>query len=212
VAPFFLIWPLWQKGWLNALHVLAGFTATAAWVVSPWLLRTPEAWVAFAALASITLLLAVRYNLPHRGTWLAGILGAAAFVIGAFAGGSFAWFEIGFQYGTKHYPYLFISSCYNLPSLLSKLGWSLKDPFCSVRFGLVDLHLTLQWTLRLIYLGALTLCAYGAARQVRATAHSWVGIVSREPPGLQTASMGKGSRARRRASCECPNANFAPCR
>jgi hypothetical protein len=33
--------------------------------------------------------------------------------------------------------------------------------------GSLDFHLTLQWTLRLLYLGALTLCAYGAARQVR---------------------------------------------
>src|SRR5205814_202405 len=30
-----------------------------------------------------------------------------------------------------------------------------------------SLDFTLQWTLRLLYLGALTLCAYGAARQVR---------------------------------------------
>jgi hypothetical protein len=88
-------------------------------------------------------------------------------VIGAFAGGSFAWLRVGFLYGSEHYPYLVISSCYNLPSLLSKLGWSLKDPFWSVHFGSLDFHLTLQWTLRLLYLGALAVCAYGAARQIR---------------------------------------------
>jgi hypothetical protein len=43
----------------------------------------------------------------------------------------------------------------------------LKDPFWSVHFGFLDLHVTLQWTLRLLYLGALAVCAYGAARQVR---------------------------------------------
>jgi hypothetical protein len=167
VAPFFLIWPLWQKRWLNALHVLVGFTATAALVVSPWLLRTPKAWVAFAAAASITLLLVMRYKLPHRGTWLAGILGTAAFVIGAIAGGSFAWFEIGFLYGTKHYPYLFISSCYNLASLLAAAGWSLKDDLLSVYVGPVHFHLTLHWGMRLFFLGALAWCARGAARHMR---------------------------------------------
>ena len=167
VALFFLIWPLWQKRWMNALRVLAGFTATAALIVSPWLLRTPGAWIAFAAVASITLLLAVRYKLPHRGTWLAGILGAAAFLIGAFARGSFAWFEIGFLYGTKHYPYLFISSCYNLASLLAADGWSLKDELLSVHIGPVHFHLTLHWGLRLLFLSTVVLCARGAARHVR---------------------------------------------
>ena len=167
VAPFFLIWPLWQKRWNYALQVLAGFTATAALIVSPWLLRTPGAWITFVAVASISLLLAVRYKLPHPGMWLAGSLGAAAFVIGAFGGGSFAWLEIGFLYGTKHYPYLFISSCYNLASLLAGAGWSLKDDLLSVHAGPVHFHLTLHWGLRLLFLSALVLCARGAARHLR---------------------------------------------
>jgi hypothetical protein len=43
----------------------------------------------------------------------------------------------------------------------------LKDEFCSFQFGSLHFHITLQWTLRLLYLCALTLSAYGAARQVR---------------------------------------------
>ena len=167
VAPFFIFWPLWQKRWIPALRVLAGFIATTALVVSPWLLRTRAAWISVVIITGLSLLLLVRCKLPHRGAWLAGILGCATFVIGAFAAGSFAWLQVGFLYGSEHYPYLVISSCYNLPSLLSKLGWSLKDPFWSVHFGSLDFHLTLQWTLRLLYLGALAVCAYGAARQVR---------------------------------------------
>src|SRR4029077_8410986 len=54
VAPFFILWPLWQKGWISALRVLAGFAATSALIVSPWLLRTPAAWVAIAAVAGIS--------------------------------------------------------------------------------------------------------------------------------------------------------------
>ena len=167
VAPLFVLWPLWQKRWINALRVLAGLTATSALIVSPWLLRTPGAWIAFATVASISLLLGLRYKVPYKDAWLAGILGCAAFVIGAFAGGSFAWFEIGFLYGTKHYPYLFISSCYNLASLLAAAGWSLKDDLLSVHLGPVHVHLTLQWALRLLFLSTVVLSACGAARHVR---------------------------------------------
>jgi hypothetical protein len=167
VAPFFVLWPLWQKRWNRVLDVLAGFISTAAVIASPWLLRTPAAWVALVIVTGFSSLLFLRRELPHRGAWICGIAGCATFAIGAFVGGSFAWLRVGFLYGSEHFPYLVISSCYNLPSLLSKLGWSLKDPFWSVHFGSLDFYLTLQWTLRLLYLGALAVCAYGAARQVR---------------------------------------------
>ena len=167
VAPFFLLWPLWQKRWLSALRVLAGFTATAALIVSPWILRTPVAWITFVAVATASVFVASRYKLPDKGAWLAGILGFAAFVIGALTGGSFAWFEIGFLYGTRHYPYLFISSCYNLASLLAGAGWSLKDDLLSGHVGSVHFHLTLQWALRVFFLAAVALCACGAARHLR---------------------------------------------
>ena len=167
VAPFFVFWPLWQKGWLPTLRVLAGFVATTAFIVSPWLLRTPAAWAVLAAFAVITALFVVRFKLTNQGASVAGIIGCAVFVIGAFTGGSFAWLQVGFIYGTEHYPYLFISSCYNLPSVLSQVGWSLKDPFLSAHFGSLHLHITLQWTLRLLYLVALALCARGLARHLR---------------------------------------------
>jgi len=168
VAPFFLLWPLWQRKWLAALHMLAGFLATTALIVSPWLLRTPAASISVAPVILVSLLFLLRYKLPYAAAWLAGILGCAIFVIGSFAGGSFAWLQIGFIYGTEHYPYLFISSCYNLPSLLGQIGWSLKDSVLSGRIGSLELHLTLQWALRLLYLGALALCARGLMRHQRA--------------------------------------------
>ena len=167
VAPFFVFWPLWQKGWRPTLRVLAGFVATTAFIVSPWLLRTPAAWAVLAAFAVITSLFVVRFKLTNQGASVAGIIGCAVFVIGAFTGGTFAWLQVGFIYGAEHYPYLFISSCYNLPSLLSQVGWSLKDPFLSADFGSLHWHITLQWTLRLLYLVALALCARGLARHLR---------------------------------------------
>src|SRR5437667_9102101 len=144
VAPFFVLWPLWQKRWIPALRMLAGFVATTALIVSPWLLRTPAAWISVTAVIVVSLLFLLRYKLPYADAWLAGILGSAIFVAGSFTGGSFAWLQIGFIYGTEHYPYLFISSCYNLPSLLGQAGWSLKDSLLSGRIGSLDLHLTLQ--------------------------------------------------------------------
>src|SRR5438445_8401805 len=167
VAPFFLLWPLWQRKWIPALRMLAGFVATTALIVSPWLLRTPAAWISVAAVIVVSLLFLLLYKLPYADAWLAGILGSAIFVAGSFTGGSFAWLQIGFIYGTEHYPYLFITSCYNLPSLLSKVGLSLKDSFVSIHLGSMHLHVTLQWTLRLLYLGALALCARGLARHLR---------------------------------------------
>src|SRR5262249_13425620 len=167
VAAFFVLWPMWQKKWMSALRVLAGFTATAALIVSPWLLRTHAAWTMFAAVAGVGFLFVFRCRVPHRSAWLAGILGCAALVIGALTGASFAWFEIGFVYGTKHYPYLFISSCYNFASLLAGAGWSLKDDLLSAHAGPLHFHLTLQWALRLLYISAVALCARGAVRHLR---------------------------------------------
>ena len=167
VAPFFVFWPLWQKNWGSALRILASFTAMAALIVSPWLLRTQAAWIAFAAVAGVGFLFVVRFKLLNQGAWLAGALGCAAFVIGAFTGGSFAWLQLGFIYGSEHYPYLFISSCYNFASLLAGAGWSLKDSLFSAHLGSLHFNLTLQWALRLLFLGAVALCARGAAQHLR---------------------------------------------
>src|SRR5437773_6266283 len=167
VAPFFLFWPLWQKRWTRAFHALVGFAATVALLASPWLLRNPAAWIGVGIVASVSLLFLLWGRPRHAGTWIAGLTALAVFVVAGFDGGSFAWLQVGFLYGSEHYPYLFISSCYNLSSLLANLGWELKDPFWSAHFGSLHFDLTLQWTLRLLYLGALALCALGAARHAR---------------------------------------------
>ena len=167
VAPFFVLWPLWQKRWTAALRVVAGSVATTALIVSPWLLRTRGAWIAMAAATVVIVLALVRHKLRHRVAWLAGTIGCPVFVIGAFTGGSFAWLQVGFVYGSEHYPYLVISSCYNLASLLGEFGLSLKDSLLSPHIGGLHLHLTMQWALRLLYLGALTLCARGVGRHLR---------------------------------------------
>ncbi len=167
VTPFFFFWPLWQKRWARAGRVLAGFVGTFALVVSPWLLRNATAWVLVAATGLGTLAFFWQRRSRHAAAWAAGLAGVTAFVVGALGVGSFAWLKIGFLYGSERYPYLFISSCYNLPSILSDWGCSLKEPFLSGHLGSLHLALNLQWTLRLIYLGGLILCAHGAARHAR---------------------------------------------
>jgi hypothetical protein len=167
VMPFFVFWPLWQKRWARTLCMIAGFAATVALIVAPWLLRDAAAWIVVMLVAGLSSLFFLCSGSRHAGVWVAGIIVCAVFLIGALDGGSFAWLQIGFLYGSEHYPYLFISSCYNLPSLLSDFGWSLKDPFWSLNLGYLHFELTLQWTLRLLYLGALALSAYGAARHMR---------------------------------------------
>src|SRR5438094_7801018 len=98
VAPFFVFWPLWQKRCTRALRMLAGFTTMTALMVSPWVLRTPAAWIAVVAIAGISLLAPFHGRIPDRGGWIAGITGCGVFVIGALTGGSFAWLRLGFIY------------------------------------------------------------------------------------------------------------------
>src|SRR4029453_15010220 len=174
VAPFFVLWPLCQKRWMSALRLLAGFATAAALFVSPWLLRAPAAWISVTIIGTVGSFIILRRKMPHAGAWIAGITALSAFMAGALGGGSFAWLQIGFLYGSEHYPYLFISSCYNLPFLLDKLGWSLKWPMWSHEFGTRYIVITPQWTLRVLYLGTLTLCALAAARHTR----------NRDPRGL----------------------------
>ncbi len=167
VAPFFILWPLWQKRWTRALRLLAGFASTTALVVSPWLLRTPAALIMVALFGGVSCLIFFGRKFRDAWAWVAGMIALGAFVAGAVAGGSFAWLQIGFLYGSEHYPYLFISSCYNLPFFLDRLGWSLKDSLWSYEFGSRYVAVTVQWMLRLAYLGGLALCSLGAARHWR---------------------------------------------
>jgi len=167
VVPFFIFWPLWQRRWDHALQLVAGFAAMAALVVSPWLISTSSAWIALAASFGAIYLTFHVLDLRHVGTSIAGSTAVAVFVIGLFFGGSFSWLQIGFLYGTEHYPYLFISSCYNLPLLLNSCGWSLKDSLWPHELGTRSIGLTLQWALRLLYLLGLAICAWGAARHAR---------------------------------------------
>src|SRR5205814_8741722 len=116
VVPFFVLWPLWQKGWNRALRVLAGFSATTATIASPWLLHTPAAWAALIAITGASSLLFLRWKTRYSSAWIGRVPGCATFTIGALTRGSSAWLKAGFLHGREHHPYLVISTCYTLPS------------------------------------------------------------------------------------------------
>ena len=136
-------------------------------MASPWLLDNPLGWIFFLSFTLAAWAGILPHRPPHPVACCAGIAGVSAFLAGAVSGGSFAWLQVGFLYGSEHYPLLFISSCYNLPALLSDFGWTLKDPIWTRQLAGWQIAMNLQWILRSIYLGALVVCALGAARHSR---------------------------------------------
>jgi len=177
VAPFFVMWPAAEKQWANVSRVLAGFSATVAIVASPWLLRHPSAcFSVIGATAAFCALLLTR-ELPNKKTWLCGFFAAATLVAGILGHGSFAWAETGFLYGAEEYPYVVVGRCYNLPALLKYLASLLEEARPAHDFGGAQvaapkhMHshavIILIWISRLIYMGALWLCACGASRLAR---------------------------------------------
>jgi len=127
VTPFFVFWPLWQKRWGSVLHIArrihsngSSHSFTLASSHSRGLGRVSSGYWSQP-------LVDPSFKFPNQGAAVARNSRVRRFLIGAFAGGSFAWLQLGFIYGSEHYPYLFISSCYNFASLLATAGWSLKD-------------------------------------------------------------------------------------
>ena len=167
VAPFFVFWPLWQKRWGRAGKLLAGFLITFAAVVCPWMVKGALSWAIINIVIALVTIACARAGWRRYWAWVPGLTAVAAFSVGLLNHGSFAWLKVGYLYGSERYPYLFISSCYNLPSLLSNWNFSLKQAFCSLHFGSFQIAFTPQWTLRLLYLVALLLCSLGAARHAQ---------------------------------------------
>jgi hypothetical protein len=166
VAPFFLFWPLWQKRWIAAVRVACGCVLTSALIVSPWLVRGLTTWLVVTMVIAVICAVLLWRQPRHARTWAAGLIAITLFSAGAITG-SYSWLRIGFLYGAEHYPYLYIRTCYNLPSLLAAHGLELKDILFDGRIGMAEFRLTLQWTLRLIYLATLAACALGMARHAR---------------------------------------------
>ena len=176
VAPFFVLWPLFARRYASAGRVIAGFASALAVLLSPWLLNDPADRLLFAcvAIAAALLLLTLKHTRHSFPLYLSVVLSTAAFAIGAARGGSFGWLHVGFIYGADLPQGLLAGTgavagaCYNLPSLLGTLGFSLKDRLFEINAGSASFALTLQWALRLTYFCGLVGCALWAARRARA--------------------------------------------
>jgi hypothetical protein len=160
-------WPQWDV-WVLPFFLLAALAAsTDSWIWCGCVL-------ALGAMFKGQLLLVVpffilwpiwlsRWNAALRVVSSLAIT-SAALVLPWLIRDDFSWLQVGFVYGTEHYPQLFISSCYNLPALLARSGWSLKDTLARVEFGRVSIELTVQWALRLLYLASLAAASGAAAK------------------------------------------------
>ncbi|MBA2270597.1 MAG: hypothetical protein H0W20_08380 [Chthoniobacterales bacterium] len=176
VAPFFILWPIFQQRPDAALRVVCGFAVALAAILSPWLLndaRDRLVWVLVVGCSALVLMFAKRSR-QHAAFYLPVVAAVAAFMIGAISGGSFGWLRVGFIYGADLPQGLLggtgavAGACYNLPSLLATLGLSLKHKLFELDFGIVTVALTLQWALRLLYFCGVAGCAMWVARRARA--------------------------------------------
>ena len=172
VAPFFLMWPMAGGQVRNALRALAGFSATVALVASPWLLPHPAACLGVAGATAVFWFLPVVRRLPDKKAMLCAFFAAAALATAVLGHGSFAWAKTGFLYGADEYPNLIMGPCYNLPALLKSLVSPVRGPGIAQASGAGTTAqspaiIALKWMLRLAYLGALWMCARGAARLAR---------------------------------------------
>ena len=163
VSPFFILWALCSAGLPQAFRVLAGWVTGFVALVSPWLLAGLGQWalpVGLALAAVPVAWFAVRRRSSEL-PWVCVGVAAAVFSLGIVAGGSFAWYEVGFRYGSRRYLALFTGAVYNLPSLLDDNGWDIMDPVLSLGLHADEpvVVVTLRVALWIAYLVCVTLCA-----------------------------------------------------
>ena len=168
VAPFFFFWPLWQRRWARTGRVLAGFRARLLRSsFRPGCLRIRSLGVA----GDRGHLVAGFFSLApgSRNVGLDGGLAAVA----AFCFGGCGRRQLrlaaksAFSTGASIIPISSSARATTCPRSWPICDWSLKEPYWTAHLGSLDLAFNWQWTLRLLYLGALVLCSLGAARHER---------------------------------------------
>jgi hypothetical protein len=163
IMPLFILWPLFQLRLRAVLEVVSGTLLAAMVYVSPWMLRTTGAWVSFCVI-----LIAVGtalYWIPRgsRTLFVCTSLGASILLAGLIFDGSFGWYRVGFEYGTRHYQAMTMGPALNLAALLaSKLRWQLAT---AIEIGWpINTSVPVRTLLLLVYGVSLLLCSIGLAR------------------------------------------------
>jgi hypothetical protein len=167
-AAFFVLWPLFQWRWRAVLEIAAGILLGTMLLVSPWMLWTTAAKIAFAIAIAITLAVLPRAPRGGRALALCAITGAALLIAGLFLGGTFAWWHVGFEYGARRWGSMNMGPTPNLPATLADdFGWQMLDVVYTFNWNRPAIHfdITMQEALTGAYAIGLALCAYAAARQ-----------------------------------------------
>ena len=131
-----------------------------------------EMRIALVMLALITLGVPWLIRNSLIPAYLATILAGSIFITALRRGGDFAWWRVGFIYGTEKHPGMQLGrgALSTIPSLLAeRFGWSLHDPLFTLNLPYLHQPLSLdtQQTLFTIFLATLLLCTISAARHLR---------------------------------------------
>jgi hypothetical protein len=174
----FVLWPLFQARWREALLVVAGVFAGALACTSPWLVRTLPA----AILLVVLLVLASKgrrfIEQAWRRAFVCAAFAVAVFVAGTVFGGSFAWWFVPFVHGAGRYLGLGIGTPNNLGVLLAlRWEWDIQDVVFSIDW--LGLAITMRALLVGLYAVSLAICAAGLARNdLRNDRHTLIALAA----------------------------------
>ena len=151
-----------SRPWLIAQVVLA---LSAIALLLPHLAAAALAAIALAALLALQWVASPSW----RWTILAAVVTAAIAACYPIFGGSTGWFDIGWKYGSNHWPWLIVGHTSNLPGILFRsYKWNNQTDLMYVVFNLFGEPVTLRMLLKTIYAVGLGLSAWGAARMDKA--------------------------------------------
>lgn len=173
VAPFFLLWPLFQRRPARAAAWLAGGLLGVALWTAPWSLSLTgplgRQWNVWAFLWSLSFS-AVAWGLTrgvrreYRGSLRAGLVGLGILLCIALFDAGAPWFRVGAGYGATKYGHdLCVGGAMCLAGILEEAGgWSAGDAVLSLAGG--GLTLTMRHALFTLYALALVLTSALVAR------------------------------------------------
>jgi hypothetical protein len=168
VMAAFVLWPLFQMRFQAVLEVAAGILLGAMLYVWPWMLQTTIAEIFFGLCGLLAILGLWWIPRGWRKLWVCAIVGTGALISGLGFGGSFGWWFIGFEYGTRHYQVLTMGPVDNLASILeSRFGWDLMDTAFIVDSRLFHIHseIPVRVVLICLYVSAMLISVIGVALQ-----------------------------------------------
>jgi hypothetical protein len=167
VAPFFLLWPLFQNRPRAALEVAAGIALAISVIISPWMLQTAGAAVFVVACGMMICVCARWIPRGWRGLAAAASVAGSLPLAGAWFGGSFGWWKIGFVYGANKFDVMSFPRVPNFPRVVnSLLGWTRSGNLATVNLPGLHLHpaVTARVILAVIYVAGLIPVAFRTAR------------------------------------------------